>query len=158
MEEVSIKPVEKKDLPELAKIYVELYDKAGIDEHWTQDTAYKLLKYWYDTQPDLFICAYENNLPVGAVMSGVKPWWDGIHIQDTEIFVSKKYQNRGIAKMLYKEHYQLAIEKYNVTVMEALTYEDENGFPLKWYLKQGFEVIDNLVIISGNVKEALEKI
>lgn len=37
-------------------------------------------------------------------MSNLKPWFDGNRLNDTEIFVSKEYQHKHIAKDLYKCH------------------------------------------------------
>ena len=158
MNNINIRQVQKEDLKELSRIYVQLYDKADIGEHWTEETALQLLEYWYRVQPDLFLCACESGIPVGGVMSGIKPWWDGTHLTDTEIFVSDAHQKKGIATKLYQEHYKLAIEKYNAVIMEAHTYEDENGFPLKWYKQQGFTTVDDLVIISGDVQKALDNL
>ena len=91
-------------------------------------------------------------------MSGVKPWWDGIHLTDTEIFVGKEYQKLGLAKLLYIKHFELAKEKYNAIEMEAHTYKDENGFPFSWYEKMGFIEDKELIIIRGKVDTALQKL
>lgn len=158
MNDIVIGTVKKEDLVELSKEYVKLYDNADIGEHWTEETAYRLLEYWFNMQQDLFLVASVNNKVVGAVMSGIKPWWDGIHLTDTEIFVSEEYQKLGIAKMLYIKHFELAKEKYNAVEMEAHTYKDENGFPFSWYEKMGFEEDNGLIIIRGNVDNALQKL
>ena len=100
-----IRNVKIEDLNALASIYKELYDDADIGEYWTIENAKKLLEYWYDKQGDLFFVAEEDGKAVGAVMSGVKPWFDGNRLVDTEIFVSKQYQKRHIGKELYKINY-----------------------------------------------------
>lgn len=156
--QIDIELVKESDLKDLAVIYKQLYDNAEIGEFWTEETALQLFNYWLKTQPDLFFCAYVDNKPVGAVMAAIKPWWDGIHLTDTEIFVSKEYQKFGIARMLYKKHFEVAMQKYNATIMEAHTYKDENGFPFSWYEKLGFEADNELYIIHGDVKEAYKKL
>lgn len=93
---------------------------------------------------------------VGAVMSIVKPWHDGNHLIETEIFVANDYQRKGIASRLFHEHFKLAMEKYDAKIMEANTYQEENGYPLKWYKKLGYKVIDELYVINGDIKKAYE--
>ncbi len=80
-----------------------------------------------------------------------------MHLEDTEIFVAKDYQKQGIGTDLYKYHYKIAMEKFSVTIMEAHTYADENGYPLNWYRKLGFEVVDDWKVINGNIREILER-
>ena len=56
-----------------------------------------------------------------------------MHLEDGEVFVCKEYQQRGIAKMLFKKLFEYAIDKYDATTLESHTYEDETGFPYCWY-------------------------
>lgn len=148
----------KDDLEILAEGYANLYNNSVLKEKWTQQTALKLLEYFYKLCPDLFLVAYYNEKPIGAIMSGIKPWWDGVHLEDTEVFVLKDYQKMGIATKLYKQHFKLAIKKYGATTMEAHTYSDEKGFPLNWYKNLGFEIVNDWKIINGNILKLLEKL
>lgn len=148
----------EKDLETLAEIYVDLYNNSVLQENWTKATAKNLLMYFYKQYPDLFLVAYYENVPIAAIMSVIKPWCDGTHLEDTEVFVNRKYQKNGIASELYKEHFNLAIRKYNAKVMEAHTYYDDNRYPLKWYEKLGFEIIDDWKIISGELENILKNL
>ena len=86
-----IRNVKKSDITPLAKIYKDLYDNINIKEHWSINKSKELLTYWYKMQKDLFLVYEENGKPIGAIMSGIKPWFDGLHLVDTEIFVSTNY-------------------------------------------------------------------
>ena len=88
-----IRRVKLKDIKDLAPIYKDLYDDADIGEFWSVETSERLLKYWYDKQKDLFFVYEENDTPLGAIVSGVKSWFDGFRLVDTEIFVSKNYDS-----------------------------------------------------------------
>ena len=103
-----IRKVKETDIKILAHIYKELYDNADIGEYWTIESAEKLLNYWYEKQKDLFLVAEENDEVVGAIMSGIKPWFDGNRLIDGEIFVSSKYQGKHIAKDLFVSHLKKA--------------------------------------------------
>jgi len=84
--------MQKKDLEKLSEIYSLVYEKFDIGEKWTSKTAKKLLEYWFDKQSDLAFVAEENNKIVGAFIAGIKPWLDGNHLSDGEIFVHPNYQ------------------------------------------------------------------
>lgn len=146
----------KEDLNELAKIYKDLYGESILNEDWSIEKSYGLLNFFYTLQSDIFVVAEVDEKVVGAVMSIVKPWHDGNRLIETEIFVANDYQKQGIASRLFHEHFKLAMEKYDAKVMEAHTYQEENGYPLNWYKKQGYKVIDEWYVINGDIKEAYE--
>lgn len=146
--------VKKEDLKPLAGIYRELYRSSALNEDWTEESACKMLSFYYTLQPDIFVVAESDRGGViGAIASLVKPWHDGNRLIETEVFVAKDYQHEGVGSMLFHEHFRLAIERYDAKVIEAHTYQEEDGHPLSWYKKQGYEVVDDWYIINGNVKD-----
>lgn len=114
----------------------------------------KLLSYWLERQPDLAIVAEYNGRPVGAFVAGIKPWWDGNHLVDGEIFVHPDLQKKGIGTELSKALFKKALERYKVTNYDAITFNNHK-FPLNWYKSLGLISSENLVLISGNVKSIL---
>lgn len=50
----NIRAATEGDLRNLGIIYEEAYNILNIGENWVDETAYKLLKHFYDEQPDLF--------------------------------------------------------------------------------------------------------
>ena len=153
-----IRLVKKEDIKYLAPIYKELYDDADIGENWTIEKSEELLNYWYNKQGDLFFVAEEDEKPVGAIMSGVKSWFDGLRLIDTEIFVSKDYQEKHLGRALMLEHLKQAKIKYNVKTVEFHTYGDETEFPQNWYNRIGFKKDEELIIMNANVEEVLDKL
>ena len=153
-----IRLVKKEDIKYLAPIYKDLYDDADIGENWTIEKAEELLTYWYNKQGDLFYVAIEDGKPVGAIMSGVKSWFDGLRLIDTEIFVDMNYQHKHIGKSLMLEHLKQAKIKYNVKTIEFHTYGDETEFPQNWYNRIGFKKDEELIIMNADVEESLNKL
>ncbi len=152
-----IRQMRKNDLQQLAEIYVAVYKKFDIGEKWTIRTAKKLLSYWFGKQPDLAFVAEFNGQVVGAFVAGIKPWWDGNHISDGEIFVHPDYQKKGIATKLSIALYKKALKKYKVVSFDAYTFK-KTKFPLNWYLAQGFMQNKDWTMISGDVKYILAKL
>ena len=53
-------------------------------------SATNIFKYFYNFALDLMFVAYDGDKPVGNIMSLLKRWWDGMHLEDGEIFVLKE--------------------------------------------------------------------
>ncbi len=154
---ISVSYLKKKDdLEILAEEYASHYNSV-LKENWTKESCIKMFEYFYTNFPDLFFVAYDNEKPVGVVMSVLKPWCDGNHLDDVEILVCREYQHKGIAKKLFKTLFEYAINQYNATTFNAHTYEDENGFPYAWYKRLGVETID-WKIISGDIRQIINKL
>lgn len=153
-----IRLVKEEDIKELAPIYKELYDDADIGEFWSIESAKKLLEYWYEKQGDLFFVAEEDGKVIGAIMSGIKPWFDGNRLVDTEIFVCKKFQEKHIGKELYKIHLKEAQRIYQAKVIEFHTYGDESEFPQNWYNRIGFKKDKELIIMNANIDQVLRNL
>jgi len=157
LKELKIRNITKKDLDKLAEIYTETYKVFEVGEKWTKKSSYGLLEYWLKRQPDLCFLAEYNGKIVGAFVAGVKPWWDGNHLVDGEIFIHPDYQNKGIGKALSKYMYETAINKYQVVRFDTYTFK-MTKFPLSWYKSQGFEEIDEWTMISADLKEVLKNL
>jgi len=155
-ETVEIRPMAKEDLAPLAEIYTEVYRVFDVGEKWDKETAEKMLGYCFEHQPDLAFVAEYQRKPVGAFMAGVKPWWDGNHLIDGEIFIDPEYQQKGIGTKLLKTMFQTAKDKYQATVWDTYTFRGK--YPLEWYKKLGFEEIDEWIMISGDIDDVLKKL
>jgi GNAT superfamily N-acetyltransferase len=149
--------MQKQDLKQLAEIYTDVYKRFDVGEHWNVNTSRKLLSYWRVRQPDLALVAECDRQVVGGVVVGIKPWWDGNHLVDGEIFVHPNYQKKGIGKQLYITVYEKALRKYQVTSFDTYTFK-KTEFPLSWYKSQGFIVNPDWVMIAGDVKSVLSKL
>lgn len=157
MAELKIRPIKRGDLNALAEAYTKAYETFDVDENWTMDSAYKLLAYWLKRQPDLcFLAEYDKNI-IGGFVAGVKPWWDGNHLVDGEVFVHPNYQKKGIGSALSKHIYKIALEKYHVVRFDTYTFK-MTKFPLEWYKSQGFEEIKEWVMISADLNKVLERL
>ena len=147
------------DLEIIAELYADFYANSVLGEKWTKESALKLFKYFYGINKELIFVAYRNNEPVGIITSILKPWYDGNHLVDGELFVAPKYRNGIITKMLVTALLGYAVVKCNATVIEGATYEDEKGFPYSLYKRLGFETLNNqLKFVSGDIKAVLKKI
>ena len=153
-----IRLAKKEDIKYLAPIYKELFDDADIGESWSIECSENLLNYWYDRQSDLFFVSEEDGKVVGAIVSGIKPWFDGNRLTETELFVSKEYQGKHIARELCRYHLEEAQRKYDAKIIEFHTFGDEDEFPQNWYSRLGFKKDNELIIMNANIKEVLDNL
>jgi GNAT superfamily N-acetyltransferase len=154
---LKIRLIEEDDLDALAEVYAFVYKVFNSGESWTKETAKDMLNYWLSKQPDLaFLAEYDGKI-VGGFLSGVKPWWDGVHLFDGELFVHPDFQNMKIGKALLKRLLEEATLKYDAKIFDAFTF---NGyeFPLSWYKKIGFHEINEWTMFSGDIKEVLKNL
>ena len=156
---LKIRKIENKDLDYLAEVYNQTYspDIFDVGERWTKESAHKMLSYWLERNSDLAFLAEEDNKIIAGFFVDVKPWWDGNHLIDGEIFVHPDYQKKGIGTELSKFLYNLAIKRYKAIKFDAFTFK-KSDFPLKWYKKQGFKEVKEWIIISGELKKILKKL
>jgi GNAT superfamily N-acetyltransferase len=152
-----IRPIRQSDLKELGRVYVASYQNVDNGEQWTPESATKLLDDWLKKQPDLAYLAEVDKKIAGGFVVGVKPWWDGNHLTDGEIFVDPDYQKYGVGTQLLKHVFETAISKYDVVAWDTFTYTD-TSHPLSWYTKLGFDRINNWAMITCNPKEVLKKL
>lgn len=153
----TIRLVSESDLPTLAKIYKEAYNSLNIGENWDDATALLLMKHLYKEQSDLFFVAEENGNMVGGIVALVKPWWDGNHLTDGEVFIASRHQKKGVGTRLIKHLFTEAFKKYKVVSWDTFTHRIYEH-PLKWYKGMGFEEIEQWVMITGDIKGVLKKL
>lgn len=154
---MEIRHAKKEDIDTLAEIYIAAYNPLNIGERWTKPTAVTMLSHLFEVQPDLtFIAVIDGNI-VGGVNALVKPWWDGNHITDGEIFVASGHQGKKIGKKLLKRLFQEAKDKYNAVSWDTFTHI-VHDHPLAWYKSMGFEEIPHWTMITGDIDKVLNKL
>ena len=145
----------EKILDTIADHYAAYYSNSVLGEEWTKEKAVELFNFFYQQNKGLFFIAYDEDKPVGIATSVLKPWEGGYQLTDGEIFVIKEYQHKGIATQLMEALFVCARDKYKVTAVQELTYEDENGFPLNWYTRIGYKRMNDLKVIGGDINEII---
>lgn len=154
---IEIRPIQETDLEPLANVYVDVYTAFDVGESWDTKSAQKMLRFWYEYFPDLALVATHEGKAIGAFLAGVKPWCDGNHLIDGEIFVHPNHQKRGVGSRLTKAMFERAREKYGAVAWDTYTFR---GFehPVSCYKKLGFKELEEWVMISGNIEEALKRL
>ncbi len=154
---MEIRPARVEDIDRMAEIYADAYNILRIGENWTKETAIKALTHLFSTQPDLTFVATIDGKIVGGVNAIVKPWWDGNHLTDGEIFVASGHQGQKIGKQLLRTLFKEAKEKYNAVSWDTFTHI-VHEHPLRWYKSMGFEEIPHWTMITGDINKVLHNL
>lgn len=152
-----IRNAKLKDIKKLAPIYVKAYNSLIIGENWDNKSAYNLLKHLFESQPDLTFVVEENDKVIGCINALIKPWWDGNHLTDGELFVNPEYQRKGLGKKLIKHLFREAKRKYQAVAWDTFTHI-VHEHPLKWYKNMGFEEIKEWTMITGEINKVLKNL
>lgn len=145
------------DIETLAEIYVDIYKITNPIEKWTNNTAYAFISYFFQMSKGLFFVGINDKKIIGAVWGQVKPWWNGNKLYDIEIFIKNEFQNKGYSKLLFIKLFEESIQDYSVEDVEAITFSDRS-FPLSYYERIQLEKDNQLVLLSGNAKNILNKL
>lgn len=154
----TISLIQEKDINKLSEIFSKSFTMADNEKPWDTLHSKNYLLYWLKKQPDMFFGAFNNEgEPIGAMVVNIKPWRTGTRCSDGVVFVDLEYQKHGVAKSLFNKVISEAIEKYDATSFEAVTFAGKE-FPLTWYQKIGINPDEHVVFIKGNCKDILNKL
>ncbi len=149
--------LKRNHLQEAARVYARAYNSLNVGETWTNARARVLLNSYFKKQPDLALAAKQEGKIIGVCLALLKPWWDGNHIIEVELFVEPRVQRSGIGSRLTRELLLRAKKKYHATTLEAITFSKKE-FPMSWYKRLGFKKSKKLVLIEGAVDTILKRL
>ncbi len=149
--------IKQSQLAEVGHVYAECFNLADIGEYWSDKAATDFLTHLWEIQPDLFFVALLDNKIVGAIAGSIKPWCDGPHIHEVELFVHPTHQRKGIASHLTKLLVETAIKKYGIVEFEGIADGNLHDFPLSWYKRIG-ALPTGLIHIAGKPEQMLKKL
>lgn len=159
---MKVRSIKKEDIEALSGVYVRAFPEQATGETWSFEAASSLLTYWLGRQSDLaYLALCDNGKIAGAFFVGIRPWWDGNHLVDGEIFVDPEFQGQGIATLLLEEVLLKAKEKYNPVCFQTYTFRDsdkEKNSPLSWYKRLGFDEIEEWTMIRADFNNLMKNL
>lgn len=150
-------------IPILAQAYADHFNNAGLDEHWTTEEVVTMLQWQAQkNNGDYFLVKWAKDIstgeefPIGFFCAYSKPFQGGDMIWDGELFVLPDFRQFGIGTELF-EAMLIVAKKHGINMIEALTYQDESGYPLKFMENIGLDSSD-LIHIYGDIDHMLSTI
>lgn len=155
---MTIHEVREKDLSILSNLFVIAHLNINSQEDWTNTTALSYLEYYYRHQPDLFLAAYCEDIPVGAIMSILKPSFDGIHLTQLEFFVAEEIKDQDsneVKVQLLSNHLELADAKYHPTQIDGIISRNDVA---NWQQIMEIEIDPSFVFLHTKLDKALKQL
>ena len=150
--EIQIRETKKSDIKSLSRIYKNTYDADSHGEKWSLQQAEQLIKFYFNQKNFIGLTALCDGKICGAFLSYIKPWWDGNHLAEGELFVAPAYQKQSIGTKLFLSMMKIANRK-KCTTHELIAY----GKPGTWYKKIGFKET-KLKHLSGSIKKSIDNL
>ncbi|MBI2640326.1 MAG: GNAT family N-acetyltransferase [Candidatus Sungbacteria bacterium] len=148
---LKIRKAKKLDIDQLARIYRRAYGRSRDGEDWSIKRAKALLDFYFGQKTFLGLTALVEGKIVGAFFSFIKPWHDGDHLGEGELFVDPDYQNRKIGTKLFLDMNKIAAKR-RCTIHELIVY----GRVARWYKKLGIKE-SGLKHLEGRIKDIIKK-
>ena len=164
--EALIRLATEAEIPEIGRLFSKVYTNEHFDK-FTPDKSIEYIDWLFRRCPELAFVAVQGERIVGAKLAATKPFFDGLHMVDSEIFVDPDYRRQGIGLNLTKKSFETAKEM-GVTVVDSATFiQDESENPkwsikheytnLEWHKKNGFHRETQMVLMYGNIDELIDK-
>jgi aminoglycoside 6'-N-acetyltransferase I len=135
--------IKEKHLEACSNLYVDVFNKAPWNDKWKFGTAYKRLKNIYISPNFIGIVYFKNDIVVGAIFGNCEQYYDCKHYYLKELYVSNKFQGRGIGTTLIENLYE-KLKQVDVQSIYLFTSKDINEF----YLKNKFEEFNNMIMMG----------
>ena len=154
---VEIRNTIDEDIKKLAKIHTRTYELARPEKNWNVKKSTDFISWYFQLNSNLVFTAVKDKKIVGGIIGMVEPNYDDSVLVIKDMFVDPDVQNQAIGSKLLYRLIEKAEALYQVERVIGVTYENEKGYPFKWYEKLGFTK-DEDFLISRSVRNLTEKI
>lgn len=150
-----IRLITRKDMDEIAKLFVLSSQKESKAFRWTKEIAEKYILKSFRTNRDLCFVMTDNNKIIAAEMCILEPFLNKMVISSQYIVVHPDFRKKRVATKLIRKLVIKAENKYGIEEIETSIYSLTN-FPLSWYESIGFREKKHYTLVKGNIKEILK--
>ena len=147
--EGQIRNLTKEDLEECSVLYTQVFNGEPWNDEWTTESATKRLQ-------DIFISAnflgfvYVNEGKIiGSVLGNLEHFYDGIHYNLREMFISSELQGNGAGSILMNS---LEKELSNLGVNTIILFTSKGNRTSNFYIKNGFSEYFTMAMMGKDIK------
>ena len=138
------------DLGECAKLYVQVFNSAPWNDHWTVETSYKRLLDIHDSPGFVGLKFMMAGRIKGAVLGNCEQWYRGMQFNLKEMYVSNELQGAGIGSRLF---HVLEPQLLRLDVRSICLFTLKGDFTEPFYRKNGFSDINAMVMMSKRIEQ-----
>lgn len=140
--------IQNDDISKCAKLYVEVFNAKPWNDNWTSETAFKRLNDICIAPNFVGIMYVDGNDIKGAIFGNWEQFFDGIHYNLREMFVSTELQGTGIGSILLNAlEEQLKVLGINTIYL----FTSKGNKTSKFYQKNNFVEWDSMAMMGKDI-------
>jgi ribosomal protein S18 acetylase RimI-like enzyme len=143
-----IRKIQENDLPNLAELFVSVFNEPPWSENWKYDWAYQRLHILFNSYGFYGCLAESRNGIVGSVLTRIGSYKGELELEIAECFVSKNEQRKGVGSALLNN---LKLYAKNEGISSLVLFTDRNTYASKFYKKYGFQSHEENIFMSHDV-------
>ena len=134
-----IRAVHESDLPELARLYVAVFNAPPWNDGWSIETAHERIRRIAAGPNAVGVLARDGDVPISFALGTLEQWTKGEHFHLREMCTAIDQQRRGIGTAVLEELVrELTARSIQVIFLETRPGSSASAF----YRKQGFSRLD----------------
>jgi aminoglycoside 6'-N-acetyltransferase I len=134
-----IHAVQKSDLPELARLYVSVFNAPPWNEGWSIDTAQERIRRIVTSPSAVGVLARDGDVLVSFALGTLEQWTNCEHFHLREMCTASDQQRRGIGGAILDALFrELVARSVEVIFLETRPGSNASAF----YRKQGFSPLN----------------
>ncbi len=142
---VTVQKITDTDLPELARLFVEVFSAAPWDQPWTQESALERLSIIRQSYGFYGLQLVQNYKPIAGVLARLGSFLGELELEIVEMFVSNAHQRIGLGgDLLDALKQQASRDKIHCFVLQT----GADTFAKDFYLKHGFKAHEDNLLMS----------
>lgn len=145
---ISIIRLTNDHLMDCTDLYIQVFNGEPWNDKWTFETAKKRLD-------DIFLCPnfegvvyVEEGQVKGAIFGNYEQFYEGVHYNLREMFITTELQGTGIGTNLLNE---LQVRLSDLGVTEIMLFTSKGNKTFEFYKKNGFCEWNSLVIMGKEI-------
>jgi len=132
---MTIRPITKSDIEELAALYASVFNSPPWNEPWTQKTAQERLEWIYESKGFLGFLVNEQESIQGMVLGNIEPFLGERAFYLREMLIRPDKQRKGLGAKLLK---QLHVHLREMFVSRSYLITKNESPAAKFYLSNGY--------------------
>lgn len=140
--------IKEENISEMAEIFTEAFNREPWNDEWTQETAFKRLHSFVNTEGAYGLCAYNENKLRAFILGAEEQYYDGRVFNIKEFAVNQNERGAGIGSAIYgeleKRLKEMGIKRI---VLNTIRGRYTEGF----YNKKGFETSSQIICMEREI-------
>ena len=140
--------IKKEHISACSDLYIKVFNSEPWKDNWTFKTAYKRLKDIYISPNFQGILYVKDGQIKGGILGNYEQFYDGIHYNLREMFISNELQGKGIGSALLSE-LEKKLRVLGVTTI--ILFTSKGNKTNKFYLKNAFSEWESMAIMGKDI-------